>query len=94
VKGIDRKKHWENIYETKEPTGVSWFQTHLQKSLALIGSANLDANAQIIDVGGGASTLVNDLLGKGFKNITVFDVSSNALDKTKERLGDKADSVN
>lgn len=91
---MDRQNHWENIYETKAPTAVSWFQTHLQKSLELIDSANLDHEAQIIDIGGGASTLVDDLLEKGFTNITVLDISANALDKTKERLGDKAGSVN
>lgn len=60
----------------------------------MIDSINLNTDAQIIDVGGGASTLVDDLLEKGFKNITVLDISANALDKTKERLGRKADSVN
>lgn len=91
---MDRKKHWETIYETKQSTDVSWFQPHLRQSLALIDSANLDANARIIDVGGGASTLVDDLLEKGFVNLTVLDVSAKALEKTKERLGGKADVVN
>jgi hypothetical protein len=53
---MDKKKHWETIYESKEPTNASWFQPYLQKSLALMESANLSPNAQIIDVGGGAST--------------------------------------
>jgi len=87
---MDKQKHWESIYETKEPTEVSWFQTHLQKSLALIDSANLNTDARIIDVGGGASTLVDDLLRKGFKDLTVLDISAKALEKTKERLGNKA----
>lgn len=91
---MNRQQHWENIFETKESTDVSWFQPHLQKSLELIDSANLSADAQIIDVGGGTSTLVDDLLARGFKNITVLDISTNALDKTKERLGNKADLVN
>ncbi len=91
---MNKQKHWENIYETKEPTDVSWFQTHLQKSLELIDSANVTADARIIDVGGGASTLVDDLLEKGFKNLTVLDISAKALEKTKERLGNKADFVN
>ena len=91
---MDKQKHWETIYETKEPTDVSWFQTHLQKSLELIDSANVTADARIIDVGGGASTLVDDLLEKGFKNLTVLDISAKALEKTKERLGNKADFVN
>ncbi len=94
VKIMNKQQHWENIYETKEPTDVSWFQTHLQKSLALIDSANLNADAQIIDIGGGASTLVDDLLEKGFVNLTVLDISANALEKTKQRLDSKAASVN
>ena len=91
---MNKQKHWEHIYETKEPTDVSWFQTHLQKSLALIHSANLKPDAPIIDIGGGASTLIDDLLGRGFKNLTVLDISATALEKTKRRLGDKAALVN
>lgn len=91
---MDRQKHWQNIYESKEQTNVSWFQPHLQKSLAMIDSANLKADVRIIDVGGGASTLVDDLLARGFKNLTVLDISANALEKTKERLGNKSDFVN
>ena len=91
---MNKQLHWENIYEMKEPTDVSWFQTHLQKSLAMIDSAKLNADAQIIDIGGGASTLVDDLLDRGFKNLTVLDISANALEKTKARLGEKTASVN
>lgn len=91
---MDRQSHWENIYKTKGPTNVSWFQPHQEKSLELIESANLSKDAQIIDVGGGASTLIDDLLEKGFENLTVLDISQNALDKTKARLGSKADLVN
>lgn len=90
---MDKQKHWENIYETKEPTDVSWFQAHLQKSLALIDSANLKADAAIIDIGGGGSTLVDDLLEKGFKNLIVLDISASALEKTKARLGGRANLV-
>ena len=91
---MNKRNHWENIYETKQPTDVSWFQPHLQKSLALINSANLDREARIIDVGGGASTLVDDLLARDFKHLTVLDISADALDKTKKRLGKKAAFVN
>lgn len=90
---MDKQKHWETIYETKDATEVSWFQPHLQKSLTLIDSARLAPNARIIDVGGGASTLVDDLLARGFTDLTVLDISSKALEKTKERLGEKADLV-
>ena len=91
---MNKQKHRGNIYATKEPTDVSWFQPHLQKSLALIDSANLDREARIIDVAGGASTLLDDLLERDFKHLTVLDISANALDKTKKRLGKKAASVN
>ncbi len=90
---MNEQKHWERIYETKEPTEVSWFQPHLQKSLALIDAARLKADASIIDIGGGASTLVDDLLERGYRNLTVLDISSNALEKTKQRLGGRAGSV-
>jgi hypothetical protein len=90
---MNSRNHWENIYRTKEPPDVSWFQPHQQKSLALIEVANLSPEAQIIDVGG-ASTLVDDLLLKGFRNLTVLDISAIALDRTKERLGSLADFVN
>ena len=90
---MEKQNHWEHIYANKKPTDVSWFQTHLQKSLELIDAARLEKDAQIIDVGGGASTLVDDLLERGFKNPTVLDISDNALDKTKNRLGAKADFV-
>ena len=91
---MNKQKHWETIYETKNPTEVSWFKSHLQKSLELIESAKLDTDAQIIDIGGGTSTLVDDLLKRGFKNISVLDISASALNKTKERLGSKAEPVN
>jgi Methylase involved in ubiquinone/menaquinone biosynthesis len=90
---MDKQAHWENIYTAKDSTAASWFQAHLSKSLELIDSANLDADAQIIDVGGGTSTLVDDLLARGFRNITVLDISSAALEKTKDRLGNQAAKV-
>lgn len=86
--------HWEDIYQTKEPTQVSWYQPHSELSLKLIKSAGGFPNAQIIDVGGGASTLVDDLLDNGYRNLTVLDISANALDKIKTRLGNKAETVN
>jgi hypothetical protein len=87
---MERQDHWETIYTEKGVTEVSWFREHLEPSLELIESANLDRNAAIIDVGGGASTLVDDLLDRGFTNVTVLDISSVALNKTKERLGDRS----
>ena len=87
---MERQEHWENIYSTKPVDGVSWYRDHLGPSLELIESARLKPDARIIDVGGGASTLVDDLLDRGFANVTVLDISAAALDKAKERLGDRA----
>jgi len=85
-----RKSHWEGIYTTKTPTGVSWYQPHAAKSLELIKRTGVNASAQIIDVGGGASTLVDDLLAKGFRNLTVLDISPTALEAAQQRLGARA----
>ena len=93
VENMGSKEHWENIYKTKSSKEVSWYRSHLDKSLELILSAGIDKDASIIDVGGGASTLVDDLLNNGFKNITVLDVSSKALEVSKNRLGGRASQV-
>jgi hypothetical protein len=90
---MNRQEHWENIYATREVTEVSWFQTHPGKSLDLIESDAPDLDSQIIDVGGGASTLVDELLELGYRNISVLDISSNALEKVKRRLGERAAAV-
>ena len=75
------------------PDAVSWYRTHLETSLALIERAVGAGSASIIDVGGGESTLVDDLLLRGYKNITVLDVSQSAVDVTKSRLGSAAEQV-
>jgi SAM-dependent methyltransferase len=85
--------HWENIYRTKAPNAVSWYCSHLDRSLALIESASPDRKAGIIDVGGGASTLVDDLLARGYRDLTVLDVSQTALDLAKARLGESGKEV-
>ena len=90
---MDTKAHWEEIYKTKPPDQVSWFRPHLEASLALILRAACDRSQAIIDVGGGESTLVDDLLARGFKNITVLDVSEVAIQATKIRVGDAAKRV-
>lgn len=89
-----RKTHWETIYETKTPEQVSWTQDVPNTSLAFIHAMGIQKNAQIIDVGGGDSKLVDCLLDEGFENITVLDISSKALDRAKKRLGVKAEKVN
>jgi 2-polyprenyl-3-methyl-5-hydroxy-6-metoxy-1,4-benzoquinol methylase len=90
---VDAKTHWEKIYTTKAPDAVSWYRPHLEISLALIERAADARSASIIDVGGGESTLVDDLLLRGYKNITVLDVSQTAIDLTKSRLGSAAEHV-
>lgn len=87
------KKHWEKVYGTKAATEVSWFQEHAKLSLSFIRKANIPVSASIIDVGGGASTLVDDLLASGYETITVLDLSGAALNIAKERLGDRANRV-
>ena len=87
------KNHWETIYETKASTEVSWTQDIPQTSLDFVKSFNLDKTAEIIDVGGGESRLVDCLLELGYENITVLDISENALERTKVRLGEKASLV-
>lgn len=88
-----RKKHWENIYETKSSEQVSWTQNTPELSLEFIHEMNLTKNAKIIDIGGGDSKLVDFLLDEGFENISVLDISSNAIERTKQRLGSKAKNV-
>jgi len=88
------KKHWETVYETKNANEVSWTQEIPKISLDLIHSFRLTKTAKIIDIGGGDSKLVDYLIDEGFENITVLDISSKALDKAKQRLGEKAKKVN
>jgi 2-polyprenyl-3-methyl-5-hydroxy-6-metoxy-1,4-benzoquinol methylase len=84
---MDRKKHWEEIYTTKEFKEVSWYQMTPETSLHLIDAGKFDKNAAIIDIGGGDSFLVDHLLELGFTNITVLDISQQAIDNAKKRLG-------
>ncbi len=90
---MDRKNHWETVYKTKNPDEVSWTQSIPQTSLDFIHSFKLDKRAKIIDVGGGDSKLVDFLLDEGFENITVLDISGKAIERAKERLGNKAQNV-
>ena len=84
---MNAQTHWERIYTEKAPDAVSWYRPHLEKSLALIEQAAPDRSASIIDVGGGESTLVDDLLARGYGNITVLDISQAAIDANRKRLG-------
>ena len=90
---MNTKLHWDTVYETKCDNQVSWFREHLENSLKLIRETNVGKQGEIIDVGGGSSTLVDDLLDKGFANLTVLDISSKAIEKSRERLGRKATKI-
>ena len=90
---MDRKHHWEQVYTTRAPDSVSWFQEHAEHSLRIIQRTGLDKKAAIIDIGGGTSTLVDDLLAESHTNLTVLDLSAAALGVAKQRLGKSADSV-
>ena len=87
------QEHWERVYQTKAPDQVSWFLPHLETSLRLIQQAAGALSASILDVGGGASTLVDDLLSRGYRNIAVLDVSSTALETAQKRLGAASENV-
>ena len=91
---MNAKTHWEKVYTTKEPEAVSWYRAHLETSLVLVERAADSRSASIIDIGAGESTLVDDLLAKGYENITVLDVSQTALEVTKKRLGLLSEQVN
>ena len=90
---MDSKQHWERVYATKSSDSVSWFQEHADQSLRLIHNTGLGKDAAIIDVGGGASTLVDDLAAEGFSDLTVLDLSGAALTVARQRLGKRADAV-
>jgi len=85
--------HWEKIYRVKSPDAVSWYRPHLETSLEIIERIARQRSASIIDVGGGESTLVDDLLAQGYQNIAVLDVSQTAIEVTKKRLGAAAEKV-
>lgn len=86
MQDLDRTAHWQQVYENKDESEVSWFQTEPTVSLELIANCQLTANQPVIDVGGGASVLVDRMLALGYSNLTVLDISSAALAKTQARL--------
>jgi 2-polyprenyl-3-methyl-5-hydroxy-6-metoxy-1,4-benzoquinol methylase len=90
---MDIKAHWEKVYGTKASDAVSWYAPHLKTSLNLIDQATADKNSAIIDIGGGESTLVDDLITEGYQDISVLDISQKAIDVAKERIGKSADKV-
>jgi SAM-dependent methyltransferase len=90
---FDRKEHWEKVYQTKELKDVSWFQPTPETSLAFFKQHNIPKTAKIIDIGGGDSFLVDHLIELGYQDISVLDISASALNRAKQRLGEKAHTI-
>jgi SAM-dependent methyltransferase len=84
---MDRQAHWEKVYREKAVTSVSWYRPHLETSLELIERFAVAKGAAIMDIGGGASTLVDDLLAAGYENLSVLDIADEALEASRVRLG-------
>jgi SAM-dependent methyltransferase len=93
MENFDRIKHWENIYHTKELKDSSWFQATPETSLDFFKQFNVPTTAKVIDIGGGDSFLVDHLLDLGYQDISVLDISAAAIDRVKQRLGEKAKKV-
>ena len=93
MENFDRKNHWENIYKTRELKDLSWYQSSPDTSLDFLKQLNIPKSAKIIDIGGGDSYFVDNLLDLGYHDITVLDISESALERAKQRLGDRAAKV-
>ncbi len=90
---MNQRFHWETVYRTKAPDAVSWYAPHLDTSLALIARTATSPSSAIIDVGGGEATLVDDLLARGYTDVSVLDISAEAIRVARGRLGAAADGV-
>ena len=91
--GDETREHWQDVYRRKPADGVSWFAPRLETSLALLEAAGLGPGSRVLDAGGGASTLVDDLLARGVASVTVLDLSDAALSVSRQRLGPRAAGV-
>ena len=87
------KQHWENIYNTKSEEELSWFQSYPKNSMDFVALFDLLLTANIIDIGGGDSHFADALLDKGYQNIWVLDISANAIERAKKRLGENASKI-
>src|SRR5262245_27742933 len=90
---MERRDHWERVYNTRAPDKVSWYSPHLQTSFGLIELVCPERRCSVIDVGGGEATLVDDLVGAGYQDVTVLDLSEKALKVARDRLGNLAEAV-
>ena len=91
---MSTKSHWDKIYKEKSPSEVSWTQEVPVTSIKFLEKFNIDKSSPIIDIGGGESKFVDYLINKGYKNISVLDISKNAINRVKDRLGKDSDNVN
>ena len=90
---INKKQHWENVFATKKETEVSWCQEKPETSLQFFERNNIPKNANILEIGGGDSYLIDNLLEQGYESLTLLDISENAIERIKKRLGEKAEKV-
>lgn len=90
---FDCKSHWERVYTQKSVNEVGWYKANFDVSMSLIGEASAERMARVIDVGGGASLLIDSLLERGYKRLAVLDIAASALEHAKRRLGDKSTAV-
>ena len=90
---INKKQHWENVFATKKETEVSWYQEKPETSLQFFERNNIPKTAKILEIGGGDSYLIDNLLEQRFESITLLDISGNAIERIKKRLGEKAEKV-
>lgn len=90
---MQSSEHWDRVYRSKPHDAVSWYAAHLGESLRLIGQLCPDKSSAIVDIGGGESTLVDDLLLRGYRDLSVLDISAQAIDFTRQRLGPVAQQV-
>ena len=93
MENFNQKTHWQRIYQHKTNTDVSWYQAKPKVSLSFFEKFNIPKNAKIIDIGGGDSLLVDNLLALGYTDITVLDISEISLQKAQQRLGSLANNV-
>ncbi|MCF3108223.1 class I SAM-dependent methyltransferase [Niabella sp. CC-SYL272] len=90
---MNRKQHWESIYQTKAPYAFSWYQEKPHTSLSILDQLRVHHTAKIIDIGGGDSTFADHLLDRGYQNITVLDISASAIERAQRRLGERASKI-
>lgn len=90
---INKKQHWENVFATKKETEVSWYQKKPETSLQFFERNNIPKTAKILEIGGGDSYLIDNLLEQDYESLTLLDISENAIERIKKRLGEKSEKV-